>query len=87
MHHRVQWLSLNNCVQRFVYLLPEIVIYQEAHINVIQQSERAKMQDQHDHLVDRRFQLYLYFLQGHFPILSCYNTQLQKSKQDHFATY
>ena len=27
MYHKVRWLSLNDCVQRFVDLLPEIVCY------------------------------------------------------------
>ena len=28
-YHKVRWLSLNDCVQRFTDLLPEIVLYFE----------------------------------------------------------
>ena len=38
-------------------------------------------------IVDPKLQLYLYFLQGRLPILSCINTQLQRSNQDLFKTY
>ena len=63
-YHRVRWLSLNDCVQRFTDLLPEIVLYleQEAHNRAIRPGERSKMQDFYDEVVHPEFQLYLFFL-------------------------
>lgn len=77
-YHRVRWLSLNECVQRFADLLPEIVQYfeHESQNTAIRPSERAKLQEFHDELVDPMFQLYLYFLQGRLPLLASINTQL-----------
>lgn len=88
-YHRVRWLSLNDCVQRFTDLLPEIVSYFElqAHTTSIRLSERAKLQELYDGLVDPAFQLYLYFLRGRLPILASINTQLQKKDQDLFTSY
>ena len=88
-YHKVRWLSLNDCVQRFTDLLPEIVCYfeQEAQNTTNRPSERAKLQEIHDAVVDPEFQLYLYFLQGRLPILANINTQLQKSNQDLFTSY
>ena len=65
-YHRVRWLSLNDCVQRFSDILPEIVHYFEhgAHDTTIRPSEHAKLQEFYDELVEPSFQLYLYFLQG-----------------------
>ena len=53
----------------------------------IRTSERAKLQEFYDELVDPTFQLYLYFLQGRLPLLASINTQLQKSDQDLFTVY
>ena len=50
-------------------------------------SERAKLQEFHDELVEPTFQLYLYFLQGRLPLLANINVQLQKSNQDIFTAY
>ena len=88
-YHKVRWLSLNDCVQRFTDLLPGIVCYfeQEAQNTTNRPSERAKLQEIHDAVVDLEFQLYLYFLQGRLPILTNINTQLQKSNQDLFTSY
>ena len=82
-YHRVTWLSLNVCVQRLADLLPEIVSYfeLEAHITSIRRSEL------YDELVDPKFQLYLYFLQGRLPILPGINIQLQTKGQDPFTSY
>ena len=70
-------------------LLPEIACYfeQEAHNTANRPSERAKLQEIHDALVDPELQLYLYFLQGRLPVLASINTQLQKSSQDLFTSY
>ena len=88
-YHGVRWLSLNDCVQRFTDLLPEIVLYfeQEAHNTAIRVSERTKLQEFYDELVDPAFQLYLYFLKGRLPLLANINTQLQKSEHDLFTAY
>ena len=86
---RVRWLSLNVCVQRLADLLPEIVSYfeLEAHNILIRWSERANLQELYDKLVDPKFQLYLYFLQGRLPILAGINIQLQTKGQDLFTSY
>ena len=44
-YHKVRWLSLNDCVQRFTDLIPEIVLYfeQEAQNTAVRTSERAKL--------------------------------------------
>ena len=88
-YHRVRWLSLNVCVQRLADLLPEIVSYfeLEAHSTSIRRSERANLQELYDELVDPKFQLYLYFLQGRLPILAGINIQLQTKGQDLFTSY
>ena len=88
-YHRVRWLSLNDCVQRFSDLLPEIVQYfeHEAQNTTVRPSERAKLQEFYDELVEPSFQLYLYFLQGRLPLLASINTQLQKRNQDMFTVY
>ena len=88
-YHKVRWLTLNDCVQRFTDLLPEIVNYfeQEAQNAANRPSEHAKLQEIHDGIVDPQFQLYLYFLQGRLPILANINTQLQKGNQDLFTSY
>ena len=88
-YHRVRWLSLKECVQRFADLLPEIVQYfeHESQNTAIRPSECAKLQEFHDELVDPMFQLYLYFLQGRLPLLASINTQLQKRNQDLFTVY
>ena len=88
-YHRVRWLSLNDCVQRFVDLLPEIVRYfeEEAHNMSLRPAERSKMQEFYDELVHPEFQLYLYFLQGKLPTLASINRQLQDPNQDLFTAY
>ena len=88
-YHRVRWLSLNDCVQRFSDLLPEIVQYfeHEAQNTSVRPSERAKLQEFHDELVEPSFQLYLLFLQGRLPLLASINTQLQKRNQDMYTVY
>ena len=88
-YHRVRWLSLNDCVQRFVDLLPEIVRYfeEEAHNMLLRPAERSKMQEFYDELVHPEFQLYLYFLQGRLPTLASINRQLQSHDQDLFTAY
>ena len=88
-YHRVRWLSLNDCVQRFSDLIPEIVQYFEHEVQntTIRPSERAKLQEFYDELVDPTFQLYLYFLQGHLPLLASMNMQLQKRNQYLFTVY
>ena len=57
-YHKVCWLSLNDCVQRFTDLLPEIVYYfeQEAQNTTNRPSERAKLQEIHDAVIDPEFQ-------------------------------
>ena len=74
-YHKVGWLSLNDCVQRFPDIIPEIVQYfeQEAQNTAIRPSERAKLQEFYDELVEPTFQLYLYFLQGRLPLLANIN--------------
>ena len=59
----------------------------EAQNTTIRPSERAKLQDFYDELIDPTFQLYLYFLQGHLPLLASMNMQLQKRNQDLFTVY
>ena len=88
-YHKVWWLSLNDCVQRFTDLLPEIVRYfeQEEQNTANRPSECAKLPEFHNGIVDPQFQLYLYFLQSRLPILASINTQLQKSNQDLFTSY
>lgn len=57
-YHKIRWLSLNDCVQRFTDLLPEIVCYfeQEVAQNTLNRpSECAKLQEIHDGLVDQNF--------------------------------
>ena len=46
-YHEVRWLSLNDCVQRFTDLLPEIVHHfeQEAQNTANRPSERVKLRD------------------------------------------
>ena len=88
-YHKVRWLSLNECVQRLVDLLPEIVLFfeEESHSTRNSPSERARLENIHERLVCAEFQLYLFFLKGQLPILAGINTQLQKSNQDMFTTY
>lgn len=79
----------NDCVQRFVDLLPEIVRYfeEEAHNMSLRPAECSKMQKFYDQLVNPEFQLYLYFLQGKLPTLASINRQLQNPDQDLFTAY
>ena len=88
-YHKVRRLSLNDCVQRFKDLLPEIVRYfeGEAHNTSIRPGERSKMQEFHDELVHPEFHLYLLFLSGALPRLASINAQLQKSNLDLFTAY
>ena len=88
-YHKVRRLSLNDCVQRFKDLLPEIVRYfeGEAHNTSIRPGERSKMQEFHDELVHPEFHLYLLFLSGALPRLASINAQLQKSDLDLFTAY
>ena len=52
-NHKVRWLSLNDYVQRFTDLISEIVLYfeQEAQNTAVRPSERTKLQEFHDELV------------------------------------
>ncbi len=59
----------------------------EAHNTSIRRSERANLQQLYDELVDPKFQLYLYFLQGRLPILADINIQLQTNGQDLYTSY
>ena len=88
-YHKVRWLSLSDCVKRFTDLISEIVQYfeHEAQNTALRVSERNKLQEYHDEVVNRVFQLYLYFLQGRLPLLANINTQLQKSEHDLFTAY
>ena len=88
-YHKVRWLSLNECVQRLVDLLPEIVQFfeEESHSSRNSPAERRRLESIHERLVAAEFQLYLFFLQGQLPIIAGINTQLQKSNQDLFTTY
>ena len=88
-YHKVSRLSLNDFVQQFTDLIPEIVQYfeQKAQNTAIRPSERTKLQEFRDKLVELMFQLYLYFLQGRLPLLANINVQLQKSEHDLFTAY
>ena len=88
-YHKVRWLSLNECVQRFTDLLPEICQFfeEESHRSRNSVAERTRLGEIHQKLVSAEFQLYLFFLQGQLPIIAGINTQLQKSNQDLFTTY
>ena len=59
----------------------------ESHNTSIRRSERANLQQLYDELVDPKFQLYLYFLQGRLPILADINIQLQTNGQDLYTSY
>ena len=89
-YHRVRWLSLNDCVQHFVDILPEIVRYfeEEAHNMLLRPAEHLKVQEFYDELVvHSEFQLSLYFLQGTLPTPAGINRQLQNPDQDLFTAY
>ena len=71
-HNKVRWLSLNDCMQQFVDLLPEIVqFFEESHSSRNRPAERSRLENIHKRLVSAEFQLYLYFLRA--AINTCKN--------------
>ncbi|XP_064622578.1 protein FAM200A-like [Lineus longissimus] len=86
-YQAVRWLSLSNCVNRFVSLYTEVAQYFETESTTGKAEVRRICGELYQAVAGGDFELYLLFLQAELKILAKLNATLQVAGQTVFTAY